>query len=77
MGDTAMPEGKVTPPMMTHPVRKTHAGRATGHAAIGAETDAGTTRPTPKATTPSRMRIVVARADTAALLQGATSDGPR
>ena len=42
-GDTAMPEGEVTPPMMTHPVRKAVAGGATAHAAIGAETDAGTT----------------------------------
>ena len=63
--------------MMTHPVRKTLAGGATGHAAIGAETDAGKTRPTWKATTPSRMRSVVARAGTTRLLQGATSGGPR
>ena len=76
-GDTAMPEGEFTPPMMTHPVRKTLAGGSTGHAAIGAETDAGTTRPTRTTTTPSRMRSVVARADTAGLLQGARSDGPR
>ena len=76
-GDTAMPEGEVTPPMMTHPVQKTLAGGATGHAATGAETDAGATRPTRKATRPSRMRSVVARADTAGLLRGATSDGPR
>ena len=74
-GDTAMPEGEFTPPMMIHPVRKTLAGGATGHTAIGAETDAGTTRPTRKATTPSRMRSVVARAGTAGLLRGATAHG--
>ena len=69
-GDTAMPEGEVTPPTMTHPVRKTPAGWATGQAAIRAETDASTTRPTRKATTPSRMRSLVARADNAGLLRG-------
>ena len=72
-----MPEGEVTPQMMTHPVRKTLPGGAKEHAAIGAETDASTTRLTRKATTPSRMRIVVARADIAGLLRRATSDGPR
>ena len=69
--------GGFTLPMMTHPVRKTLAGGATGHAAIGAKTGAGTTRPTRKTTTPSRMRSVVARADTAGLLRGVTNDGPR
>ena len=67
-GVTAMPDGEVAPPMMTHPVRKTLAGGATGHTAIGAETYAGTTHPTRKTTTQSRMRSVVARADTAGLL---------
>ena len=61
--------------MMTHPVRKTLAGGATGHAAIGAETDTGTTRQTRKNATQSRMRTVFARADTAGLLRGARSDG--
>ena len=51
--------------------------RATGHAARGAEIDAGTTRPTRKNTRPSWMRSFVARADTAGLLRGAWSDGPR
>ena len=76
-GDTAMLEGEVTPLMMTHPARKTLAGGATRHAAIGADTDAGTTRLTRKASTPSRVRSVVARAGTAGLLRGATSEGPR
>ena len=75
-GDNTMPEGEDTPPMTTKPARKIRAGGSIGRAAIEAETVTRKTRPTQKTTKPNRMRSVVARADTAGLLLGATTDGP-
>ena len=75
-GDTGLPEGEGTPPMNIRPSQKLGEGGVTGHAAIGAQTVTGTNCLTQRATIQSRTTSVVARADTAGLLRGATKDGP-
>ena len=74
--DTAMPEGAVTPPMMTTASRTNRVGAITGVAARAPDVGSGENTPTRTATVaPAEKEISIAGAETAGLPQGGIRNG--
>ena len=74
--DTAMPEGAVTPPMMTTPSRTNRVGATTGVATRAAYIGSGEKIPTWAATVaPAEKENAIAGAETAGLPRGGIRNG--